>query len=113
LKAKGDVDLPTDDYREEIKTIFEDVSRRAGSFDLGSSQLDMYKHAQQREQEARKFYLGKAAEVGVADGETLFRKLAAQELGHYQILDTIIEFVSRPEPGNWLENAEWWHSDEY
>jgi hypothetical protein len=29
------------------------------------------------------------------------------------MLDTIVEFVSRPEPGNWLENAEWYHTDEY
>jgi len=113
MQAEGDVGLVVDDYREELKTVFDGMSRRAGSFDFGIAQLDMYKHAQQREEEAQEFYLNKAAEVGTAEGEELFNKLAAQEKRHYQILATIIDFVSHAEPGNWLENAEWYHADEY
>ncbi len=32
---------------------------------------------------------------------------------HCEIIDSIIEFVSRPVDGNWLENAEWFHTDDY
>jgi hypothetical protein len=39
--------------------------------------------------------------------------LAAEEKKHLRIMENIVEFVSRPEPGNWLENAEWYHLDEY
>ena len=45
--------------------------------------------------------------------ELLFKKLAAEEDRHYRIMDNIVDFVSRPEPGNWLENAEWHHLEEY
>lgn len=34
-----------------------------------------------------------------------------EEKKHYFLLDNIIEFVSRPE--QWLENAEFYHLEEY
>ena len=43
----------------------------------------------------------------------LFLKLAGEEEKHLRIVRAITEFVSRPEPGNWLENAEWHHLQEY
>jgi len=30
-----------------------------------------------------------------------------------QLLQNIIEFVSQPLPGNWIEDDEWWHDHEY
>jgi len=39
--------------------------------------------------------------------------LAKEEANHLRIMENIVEFVTRPEPGNWLENAEWHHLNEY
>jgi hypothetical protein len=36
-----------------------------------------------------------------------------EEDKHLRIMENIVEFVSRPEPGNWLENAEWHHLETY
>jgi rubrerythrin len=40
-------------------------------------------------------------------------RLAGEEDRHCRIMENIVAFVARPEPGNWLENAEWHHLDEY
>ena len=39
--------------------------------------------------------------------------LTYQEQQHVEFIESIIEFVSRPEPGNWLETAEWYHTEDY
>jgi rubrerythrin len=41
----------------------------------------------------------------------IFLKLADEEKKHYFLLENIIDFVSRPQ--KWLENAEFYHLDEY
>ena len=41
----------------------------------------------------------------------IFQKLAEEEKKHYFLLENIIQFVSRPE--TWLENAEFYHLEEY
>jgi rubrerythrin len=41
----------------------------------------------------------------------LFLQIAEEEKKHYWILENILNFISRPQ--NWLENAEWYHLDEY
>ena len=40
-------------------------------------------------------------------------QLAKEKENHLRIMEIIVEFVSRPEPGNWLENAKWHHLNEY
>jgi hypothetical protein len=37
--------------------------------------------------------------------------LADEEKKHMILMENLIEFVSRPD--TWLENAEWYHLDEY
>jgi len=109
----GDVEVDGGDDRKEMQSLFTEWDKQAQMVDSSTSEVDLYKIAQDRETEAREFYLEKADETGSPQGSTLFHQLADQELMHYQILDTIIEHVSRPEPGNWLENAEWYHHEEY
>jgi hypothetical protein len=44
---------------------------------------------------------------------SIFLQLEDQEKKHLRIMENIVEFISKPEPGNWLENAEWHHLDKY
>ena len=65
------------------------------------------------EQASVTFYLEKADLVGGEKERQIFLRLSEEEKKHLLIMENIVEFVSRPEPGNWLENAEWHHLDEY
>jgi len=95
----------------DAQNIFQEMKESGQSFDFDVKQIDIYRQAQQVEQKSRDFYLDKADEVKEAYQRELFLKLAEEEKKHYFILENIIEFVSRPE--TWLENAEFYHLEEY
>jgi rubrerythrin len=100
-------------FLAECKKLFAKMAEEKAGFAFDLSQVDMYRHAQQREQESRALYTQAAESAGDAATRGVFTRLASQEKMHDQILGSIIEFVQRSEPGRWLENAEWYHSDEY
>jgi rubrerythrin len=72
-----------------------------------------YRKACAIEEMSQKFYLEKADLVEDGYERQIFLRLAKEEERHLRIMENIVEFVSRPEPGNWLENAEWHHLEEY
>jgi rubrerythrin len=94
----------------DAKDIFAKMRESAQSFNFNISQTELYRKALKIEKQSRDFYLEKADEVEKTQKE-IFLKLADQEKKHYFLLENIIDFVSRPE--TWLENAEFYHLDEY
>lgn len=80
-------------------------------FNFTLDQLELYRKAQNIETESKNFYLQKSDEVEDDCQKGIFRKLAKEEDKHYFLLQNIIDFVSRPK--TWLENAEWYHLEEY
>ena len=99
--------------RADIKNIFADLIARAVRIDATGSEINAFQKAQDLEQKTRDFYLEQSQKARVEAERKLLLQIADQELMHFQILGSIIEFVSRPLPGHWLENAEWHHPDEY
>lgn len=92
------------------KNIFAEMKQTGQSMVSDTSQIDMYRHAQENEKKSEDFYRQKAAEVDESNRDILLR-MAEEEKRHYFLLDNIIEFVNRPD--TWLENAEFNHLDEY
>ena len=113
LKAEGNANVEAGSLTTDAKNLFEQLQESNARPSADDSQLDLYAKAREIEEASRRFYLQKADESGSPETKAVFLKIAEQEKTHYQMLDTIVEFVSRPEPGNWLENAEWYHTDEY
>ncbi len=74
-------------------------------------QIELYKKAQEIEKKSWDFYLEKGGEVNDPLQKEIFLKVADEEKNHYFILETIIDFVSRPQ--QWLEDPEWYHLEEY
>jgi rubrerythrin len=94
----------------EAKDVFAKMRESAQSFNFNISQTELYRKALKIEKQSQDFYLGKANEVEKAHKE-IFLKLADEEKKHYFLLENIIDFVSRPE--TWLENAEFYHLEQY
>lgn len=94
----------------DAKDVFEKMRESTRNFDFDISQIELYKKAQDIEEQSRDFYLEKAEETEKPNKE-IFLKLADQEKKHFFLLENIIDFVSKPQ--TWLENAEWYHLDEY
>jgi rubrerythrin len=95
----------------DAKNIFVQIKESGESFDFDIKQTELYKKARDIEKKSQNFYTEKANEVTEEYQKELFLKLADEEKKHYILLDNIIEFVSRPE--QWLENAEFFHMEEY
>jgi rubrerythrin len=95
----------------EARQVFARMREGARKFDFDAGQIETYKKAQDIEKDSRQFYLEKADEVEDKRQKEVFRQLAEQEKKHYFLLENIIQFVSRPE--TWLENAEFYHLEEY
>ena len=103
-------DLADTTVLSDAKDVFTKMRESAQKFSFDISQTELYKKAQDIEKQSQNFYLEKANEAEETQKE-IFLRLAEEEKKHYFLLENIIDFVSRPE--TWLENAEFYHLDEY
>ena len=93
------------------KNVFVQIKESNEKFGFDIKQTELYKKAQDIEKRSQDFYLEKANETKKKYQKRIFQKLAEEEKKHYFLLENIIQFVSRPE--TWLENAEFFHLEEY
>jgi rubrerythrin len=96
---------------DEAKNVFVQMKEEGVELEANPEQIELYQKAQEIEQRSRQFYEEKAGQAERDDQRLLFEQLAAEEAKHYFLLENLVEFVSRPE--QWLENAEWFHLEEY
>jgi len=111
MKSKMPVKVSETDVLSDAKEIFRQMADDIEKFDFGAQQLEYYRKAQEIERKSRNFYLQKADEVEDSIQKGIFRNLAEEEKKHFFLLQNIIDFVAMPK--DWLENAEWYHLDEY
>ncbi len=109
LKKGEEIRQTTIEDLAYVQNIFEILLQERLYLPL-QQEIGLYKMAQDIEQQSRTFYLQKAEEVPPLQ-QLAFRRIADEELRHYQILEDIISMVDKP--NNWLENAEWHHLDDY
>jgi len=102
--------LPEAGILKDVKNIFVRMKEAGGLQAAGVSEVELYKKAQDIEKKSENFYRDSASKAGEAERES-FIQVADEEKKHYFVLEQIIDFVSRPQ--QWLENAEWYHLDEY
>ena len=110
MRENQDVAVAESDIIDNVKNVFARM-KEEGSSGSDVTEVDLYRKAQELEEKSRDFYLGKAAEAAVAEQKKILLDIAEEEKRHYRILENIIDFVSRPE--QWLEDAEWYHLEEY
>jgi rubrerythrin len=103
--------LPDTTILTDVKNIFVTMREEGGLQGIGTSEMDLYKKAQDIEKMTENFYLERARQVEDPTEQEAFRQVAREENRHFFILQQIIDFVARP--SEWLENAEWYHLDEY
>ena len=95
----------------DAKNVFTLLKDSDETFAPETNQVNLYKKALDIEEKSRNFYNEKAAEASEQNSKKLFLRLAQEERKHYVLIENIIDFLSRP--NTWLENAEFYHLDEY
>lgn len=113
-RRSGLPELAETDILNNVKNVFVEMKDIEPHPRIDSTAAtNSYQKALDIEEESRKFYLEQAGKVENEAQAAIFSRLAVEEGKHLRIMENIVEFVSRPEPGNWLENAEWHHLDSY
>ena len=93
------------------RNVFVEMKERGERLEPGQEQVELYAKAQEIEERSRRFYQEKAGQTDKDDQKALFERLTKEEEEHYRLLENIVDFISRPK--QWLENAEWYHMEDY
>lgn len=108
-QPKGDWEAA--DVLKNAKNIFRRAREFGERFVTETEQVQLYRQALEIEEKSRAFYLDRAEEAKQPLHKQIFRRLADEEGKHETLLENLIELVSRPK--QWLENAEFFHQEEY
>lgn len=111
MKRNEKIQMTDPQILKDVKNIFAKMREEKDFGGVSLPQIELYKKAQEIEKKSWDFYLAKGEEVNDPLQKEIFLKVADEEKKHYFILETIIDFVSRPQ--QWLENPEWYHLEEY
>ncbi len=93
------------------RDMFEKMKRSAERFDFRISEAELYRRAVEFEKKSRSFYLEKAEQASDPAQKEIFHRLADEENKHLLLMENFVSFVSRPE--TYLEDAEFYHFDDY
>jgi rubrerythrin len=94
-----------------VKNVFQTMKDRNQSFAFADEARKIWAEAQLVEKKSEEFYREKAKEIGDGNQKNIFNKIADEEHKHWVTLESVIQFLKRPE--QWLEDAEWNHLEEY
>ena len=111
MKAKETVERRDTTIIQGVKNIFARMRDEGESSGVDIAEIELYKKAQDYEKKTENFYRETADKVTVPGQKDIFLKIADEEVKHYYILQSIIDFVSRPD--SWLLTAEWYHLEPY
>ena len=99
------------DILGNARQIFKNMKGHTVSVSDEMSQTDLYKKALILERESHSFYTDKADTLEPGHERDVLFMLAEEEKKHAFLIENIIEFVQRPQ--TWIEDAEFYHLDEY
>ena len=111
LKAGTDAEVPGSTVLENAKNVFQEIKDTETGFDFDVSEIDQYNKAIEIEKKSEDFYREKANEVEQPGVKDILLNIAEDEKKHRFLLKNTVEFISRPK--TWIENAEFYHLDEY
>lgn len=96
---------------KEASRLFSSMRHDKETFSCDVDQLRLYQEARDLLQKKSDFYQEMSTGLSSQAAKAALQKLLAEENKQIKVLDNIIEMVSRPQ--NWLENAEFFHLEEY
>ena len=95
----------------KAKNVFQRMKDFHEEFDFDHGHETLYRQAMEIEQNSIDFYLDRAEQLEDPRQNALFKQLAVEEKKHYRLLSGLADFVNRPK--TWLENAEFYHIEDY
>ena len=111
LSAENEADEPDSDLIPRVKDIFTGIATAIADSMKKTGQVDIYKQAREMEDKAHNFYQEKAEAEDSDKVKEILKRLAVEEKKHWNIMNNLVVMVNRP--NTWLDDAEWYHREEY
>lgn len=105
------VDMSDTEILNKARNIFERMKEFHEEFDFDHGHEALYRQAMEIEQNSIDFYMDRAEQMPEPRQKALFERLAEEEKKHYRLLSGLADFVNRPK--TWLEDAEFYHLEDY
>ena len=113
-KLEGNEEVSIEDKKNAVKEAKDIFSKIAPDFSAPAelnNATEAYKKALELEKGAVKYYSTLLESAENDDQKEVLKQVIREEESHVQVLDALIEFISRP--NEWLENAEFTHLETY
>ncbi|MGM0446494.1 MAG: ferritin-like domain-containing protein [Bacillota bacterium] len=111
LRDKENVDDLDFDIISKVNKVFSEIKEEIPDKVMPTDQVDVYRTALDMEEKSKDFYSEKAEEIDDNNAKEVLLRLSKEEKKHEDIIRSIIELVNRP--NTWLEDAEWYHLEDY
>ncbi|MFW6000845.1 MAG: ferritin family protein [Halanaerobium sp.] len=112
MRDNKELDSVESDILPKAKKAFDEISKDLPENEiLPEEQVDVYKKAIAIEEKSIEFYTEQAEKAENPEMKAAFERLAEEEKKHEKIMENITEMVNRP--NTWLEDAEWYHLEDY
>eukprot|EP00997_Jenningsia_sp_PLL12_P005991 NODE_2533_length_907_cov_171.966200_g2080_i0.p1 GENE.NODE_2533_length_907_cov_171.966200_g2080_i0~~NODE_2533_length_907_cov_171.966200_g2080_i0.p1 ORF type:complete len:140 (-),score=48.76 NODE_2533_length_907_cov_171.966200_g2080_i0:215-634(-) len=116
LRVSGDemMDKPSS-ILSDTRSIFQQIQDDPKVSLLSSKdQMALYEGARDLEARNRDFYVEQAKDAKNPKVKALFQQMANEEQKHYVMIDELMQFVAKAEPGSgrWAESPEWVRLDD-
>lgn len=109
MKTGRSVEITKNTILSDTRQIFEEWLEKTSCIEPDAKQADLYRKALEVEKQSVLVYEKYAGTADVSQ-KKIFLRIAAEEKGHQRIMESIIEFVTKPE--TWAENVEFSHLNE-
>ena len=111
MRDKSEADMEETEILSKSKNIFEEMQEKHKKLTSGDKEIDLYREAKEIEQKSIDFYEEKAQEADAEDQKKILLQIADEERRHYHLIDNIEELLLRPK--QWVEDAEFYHLEDY
>ncbi len=96
---------------EEAKKHFSAIQKERDLFKCDIDQLQLYKKALNLVEKKLNFYMDSIDKLDCPDKQSVLKQIAEEEKHQKNVLENIIEMVEQP--NRWVEDAEFYHLDQY
>lgn len=96
---------------QAVDKLFRSMKESKHTFSCDIDQVELYKKALNLVSKKYDFYQDALQKVDCPENRQAIEKIAEEEKHQKYVLENIVEMVTRPEA--WVENAEFYHFDEY
>lgn len=111
LRAEKVVEEVESDIKERARDFFRKMIDELPELIFPEDEAEIYRQAVELEIKSKEFYMEQAEKSDLPHVRRVFQQLAEEERKHQMIMETLAEMLDRPK--SWVEDAEWFHMEEY